>query len=266
MSAGLGANAGKGGRLQGKIALVTGVGGGIGKACALRFAQEGATVVGVDIHAGNAQQTAHEAAERGLTIDVIAPCDLTKAAYVQRCMDAVGERHGRLDVLVNAAAIAPHMAPVATMDYAAQWTPTLAGEVDIVFLACKLAWPLLAKSAGASIINFASVNARRASTHFGMAAHCAGKAAVLALTRQLAAEGGPGIRANTISPGLVVTPATELVGATRGEVRERLEARMPMRRLGQPDDIAWCAVYLASDEAGWVTGADFAVDGGVMAV
>ena len=98
-----------------------------------------------------------------------------------------------------------------------------------------------------------------------MAAHCAGKAAELAMTRQLAVEGAPGIRANTIAPGLIVTPATALAGATDGDKREVLLSRIPMKRLGVPDDIAWCAVYLASDEAGWVTGANFSIDGGVLA-
>ena len=200
-----------------------------------------------------------------MDIEVDAPCDLTVPEDVRRYIDNAGQRHGRIDILLNAAAIPPHMASVAAMDYAGEWTPTMVGELDIVFLACKAAWPYLLKSDCASIINFASVNAFRASTNFGMAAHCAGKAAVLALTRQLAVEGGPRIRANTISPGLIVTPATRLAGATEGEVRERILGRIPMKRLGQPDDIAWCAVYLASDEAGWVTGANFPIDGGVMA-
>jgi NAD(P)-dependent dehydrogenase (short-subunit alcohol dehydrogenase family) len=85
------------------------------------------------------------------------------------------------------------------------------------------------------------------------------------MTRQLALEGGPRIRANTISPGLVVTAATESVGATQGAVREAILARVPMKRLGQPEDIAACALFLASDEASWITGANFPVDGGVMA-
>jgi NAD(P)-dependent dehydrogenase (short-subunit alcohol dehydrogenase family) len=253
------------GRLSGKVALVTGIGGGIGKGCAMRFAQEGAIVIGCDIDARSASVTVNEARELGLSIDAVAPCDLTRTDDVRRFVDLAGERHGQIDVLLNAAAIPPHMASVAEMDYEKQWMPTMAGEVDLVFLACKLAWPYLQRSGAASIINFASVSAFRASVSFGMAAHCAGKAAVLAMTRQLALEGGPSIRANTISPGLIVTPATEYAGATQGEVRERLLARIPMKRLGHVDDIAWCAVFLASDESGWVTGANFPVDGGVMA-
>lgn len=252
-------------RLNGKIALVTGIGGGIGKGCALKFAEQGATVIGCDIDADTAAATAAEAKERGLSIDVVAPCDLTRAEDVKRYVNYAGEKHGRIDVLLNAAAIPPHMARAAEMDYEHEWTPTMVGEVDIVFLACKFAWPFLLRSEAASIINFASVSAFRASVSFGMAAHCAGKAAVLAMTRQLALEGGPTIRANTISPGLIVTPATQLAGATQGEVRERLLSRIPMKRLGEPEDIAWCAVFLASGESGWVTGANFPVDGGVMA-
>lgn len=89
---------------------------------------------------------------------------------------------------------------------------------------------------------------------------------MLGLTRQLAVEGGPlGIRANTISPGMVLTPATASAGAHQGGTRDALLARIPLGRVGTPEDIAWCAVYLASDEAAWVTGGNFPVDGGVMA-
>jgi NAD(P)-dependent dehydrogenase (short-subunit alcohol dehydrogenase family) len=156
------------------------------------------------------------------------------------------------------------MASAAEMDYQGQWVPTLVGEVDIVFLATQAAWPYLLESGKASIINFASVNAFRGSSNFGMVAHCAGKAAVLGMTRQLALEGGPLIRANTISPGLVVTAATESAGGTQGAIRANLLARIPMKRLGSPEDIAWCAVFLASDESSWITGSNFPVDGGVL--
>jgi NAD(P)-dependent dehydrogenase (short-subunit alcohol dehydrogenase family) len=250
------------GRLADKIALVTGIGAGIGKGCALMFARQGATVIGCDIDAASAQATVEEAREEGLVIDSVHPVDLTRPEEVRRYVTHAGERHGRIDILVNAAAIPPHMAPVAAMDYGAQYTPTMVGEVDIVFLACQAAWPYLQASGAASIINFASVNAFRGSLNFGMAAHCAGKAAVLAMTRQLAIEGGPAIRANTISPGLVVTAATAQAGAVEGAKREAILARVPLKRLGKPEDIAWCAVYLASDESAWVTGANFPVDGG----
>jgi NAD(P)-dependent dehydrogenase (short-subunit alcohol dehydrogenase family) len=252
-------------RLAGKIALVTGIGAGIGRGCALMFARHGATVIGCDLSAKRAQQTVDAGREEGLEIDSLAPVDLTKPPDVQRYIDYAAAKHGRIDVLLNAAAIPPHMAKIAEVDYEKQWLPTMTGEVDIVVLACKAAWPHMLASGNASIINFASVSAYRASMNFGMGPHCAGKAAVLAVTRQMAVEGGPRIRANTIAPGMVVTPATQSAGATEGKIREAILARVPMGRLGSPDDIAWCAVFLASDESSWVTGADFSVDGGVMA-
>ncbi|MER5789466.1 SDR family oxidoreductase [Streptomyces sp. NPDC001980] len=253
-------------RLSGKVALVTGAGAGIGQGCALLFAEQGATVVGCDIDADAAERTRKLAAERGAKVEVMAPLDMTVPGDAQQYADSVFERYGRTDVLVTAGAIAPHMASAAEMDFDAQWTPTLRGEVDVVFLPVRAAWPHLVASGGGSIVNFASVNAFRGSGTFGMVAHCAGKSAVLGLTRQLAVEGGPsGIRANTISPGMVRTPATESAGAHQGAARAALLARIPLGRVGTPEDIAWCAVYLASDESAWVTGGNFPVDGGVLA-
>lgn len=254
------------GRLEGKIALVTGVGAGIGQGIALRYAREGATVIGCDISAERADRTVADAAAEGLIIDSMHPVDLTKPADVQRWIEDAGAKHGRIDILVNAAAIPPHMAPVAIMDYDSQWTPTMVGEVDLVFLAIKAAWPWMTKVGGGSIINFASVNAMRGSTNVGMVAHCAGKAAVMAMSRQIAIEGGPhGIRCNTIAPGMVQTAATAEAGTSSGAVAERILQRLVIKRLGVPDDIAWAAVFLGSDESTWVTGANFPVDGGVTA-
>jgi NAD(P)-dependent dehydrogenase (short-subunit alcohol dehydrogenase family) len=252
-------------RLADKIAVVTGIGAGIGRGIALRFAREGATVIGCDINPATAQATVDAARAEGLTLLSVHPCDLTLEGDVSRLVEAAGALHGRIDVLVNAAAIAPHTARAVEMSYVPQWVDTIKGEVDIVFLACKAAWPYLEASGGASIINFASVNAFRGSTNFGMVAHCAGKGAVLAMTRQLALEGAPTIRANTISPGLVQTAATASAKATDGPIGAAILSRIPMKRLGTPDDIAWCAVFLGSDESAWITGANVPVDGGVLA-
>jgi NAD(P)-dependent dehydrogenase (short-subunit alcohol dehydrogenase family) len=252
-------------RLAGKVALVTGAGAGIGRGCALLFAREGAKVFGCDIDTDRALATVAAARAAGFEMDSAHPVDLTQPADVQRCVDMVLQRYGRIDVLVNAAAINPQFAPVAQMSYEKIWVPTMIGETDIVFLMCKAVWPHLLTGGGA-IVNFASIAALRGSEFAGMLAHSAGKGAVLAMTRQLAVEGGPhGIRANSISPGLVATLATASQGLTEGERRDSIAANIPLRRIGEPEDIAYCALYLASDEASWVTGTNISVDGGESA-
>ena len=252
-------------RLAGKVALVTGTGAGIGRGCALLFAREGAKVFGCDIDTDRALATVAAARAAGFEMDSAHPVDLTQPADVQRCVDLVVQRYGRIDVLVNAAAINPQFAPVAQMSYEKIWVPTMIGETDIVFLMCKAVWPHLLGGGGA-IVNFASIAALRGSEFAGMLAHSAGKGAVLAMTRQLAVEGGPhGIRANSISPGLVATLATASQGLTEGERRDSIAANIPLRRIGEPEDIAYCALYLASDEASWVTGTNISVDGGESA-
>jgi NAD(P)-dependent dehydrogenase (short-subunit alcohol dehydrogenase family) len=253
-------------RLAGKVALVTGIGAGIGQGIALRFAAEGAAVIGCDIVTAAAEATVEAASARDLALRSVHPVDLTVPADCARVVEDVVAEHGRIDVLVNAGAIQPHLAHVAEMDYDKQFRPTLAGEIDLVFLLTQAAWPHLKASGSASVINFASVNSFRGSRQLAMVAHCAGKGAILAMTRQLAIEGGPdGIRANTIAPGLIQTSATAAAGATGGDLKQQIVARTLLGRLGEPDDVAWCATYLASEESRWVTGANFPIDGGVTA-
>lgn len=250
-------------RLAGKVALVTGIGGGIGKGCGLGFAEQGARVIGCDINAEAAKATEAEARAQGWDMTILAPIDMTSEADVKKLVAFAIETHGRLDILLNAAATAV-FAWIEEMTLA-DWKKTLQGELDVVFLACKEAWPHLKQSGAASIINFASANAYMALDGSPALAHCAGKGGVLAMTRQLAMEGGPhNIRANTISPGLIVTPATSPVIADP-KFLERVLTKKMIKRVGQPKDIAMCAIYLASDEAGWVTASDVSIDGGATA-
>jgi NAD(P)-dependent dehydrogenase (short-subunit alcohol dehydrogenase family) len=253
-------------RLGGKVALVTGIGSGIGKGCALMFARHGARVMGCDIQAGTAEDTLAIARQENLPITSVHPCDLTNPADVQRVIDTTVEECAGIDILLNAAAFGA-FAWIQEMDYETQWKKTLAGELDVVFLACKAAWPHLISRGGGSIINFASANAYVALPGSPALAHCAGKGGVLAMTRQLALEGAPhGIRANTISPGLIVTGATRPVLESVPGFEATVMSKMMLKRLGQPEDVAWCATYLASDESSWVTGTDISVDGGATAM
>ncbi len=226
------------GRLAGKIAIVTGAANGIGAGCAAIFAGEGATVIGVDRD----------------------QCDVTDEAAVARMSSEIG----RVDILVNAAATAVFKW-IEALSYA-EWRQTLTAELDSVFLMTRAFWPQLKASGNASIINFASANARRALEGSPALAHIAGKGGVLAMTRQLAMEGAPhGIRANTISPGFIQTAATAAHLAADPSFKDIVLANNMIKRLGTPEDVAWCATWLASDEASYVTGGDFPVDAGATA-
>lgn len=252
----------RGNRLAGKVAIVTGIGAGIGRGCALMFAAQGAHVIGCDIDGASAEATVGEARAKGLAIDSMHPCDMTDPASVQRLIDFTMERGGGIDILVNAAAFGA-FEPIESMDYEQHWRKTLVGELDIVFLACKAAWPHLIARGGGAIVNFSSANAHIALDKSSALAHCAGKGGVLAMTRQLATEGAPhGIRANSIAPGLIETAATRYPLENLPGFREQVLVKAMIKRLGQPEDVAWCALFLASDEATLITAADFSVDAG----
>lgn len=252
-------------RLSGKVAIVTGIGSGIGRGCAEMFARAGATVIGCDIDVETAEATLSAARAEGLLIESVHPCDLTDPASVKRLIEFAVARHGGFDILVNAAAFGA-FAWIEDMDYETQWRKTLTGELDVVFLACKAAWPHLIARGGGSIINFASANAHVAFKPSPALAHCAGKGGVLAMTRQLAMEGGPhNIRVNTISPGLIQTDATRFPLENIPDFKEGVLEKTMLKRLGRPDDIGWCAIFLASDESSWVTGIDISIDGGATA-
>lgn len=233
-------------RLKGRVAVVTGAANGIGEGIACIFRDEGATVIGVD----------QEGADMA--------CDLTDEASTGALFAQLGEQHGRVDVLVNAAAFAV-FGWIEEMSYA-DWKRTLTGELDIVFLATRAAWPLLKASGSASVINFASANARHALEGSPALGHCAGKGGVQAMTRQLAMEGAPhGIRANTIAPGFIRTAATARHLAADPAFEQQVLSKNMLKRFGEPEDIAWCATWLASTEARYVTGADIPVDAGATA-
>jgi NAD(P)-dependent dehydrogenase (short-subunit alcohol dehydrogenase family) len=246
-------------RLAGKVAIVTGIGAGIGQGCALMFAREGAQVFGSDINPAAAAATLAIAQSEGLSMDNYS-CDLTKEKEVVKLVEAAVAKYGRIDILLNAAAYC-EFKWIEELDYETDWKRSIAGELDIVFLTCQKAWKYL-KINGGSIINFASANVREALKDSPALVHCATKGAVFSMSIQMAMEGAPHkIRVNTISPALVQTKATSHL-VNDPKMLEFLKSKHMLNRIGQPEDIAYAAVYLASDESSWVTAADFAIDGG----
>ena len=249
------------GRLDGKVALITGTGGGIGRAAAILFAREGATVVGCDLDAARAQETVSLVRDAGGAMTSTAPVDLAEEDAARAWIDGAAGEHGGIDVLYNNAGLTS-FAPLeeVTLD---DWSFTLRNELELVFLACKHAWPHLRARRGGSVINVGSTAGMTGSLTLDRAAHTASKGAVIALTRQLAAEGARhGIRVNTISPGMTVTPQTQHLFDDPDHPISRIADHIPLGRPGRPEDVTHCALFLASDESSYVTGANLVVDGG----
>jgi NAD(P)-dependent dehydrogenase (short-subunit alcohol dehydrogenase family) len=254
------------GRVQGKIALVTGAGLGLGRASSLLLAKEGAKLVVTDIDEKLAAQTAEAIGEAGgealsLRHDVANPDDW------QAVMDAVEQEFGRLDVLVNNAGIA--IAKTIEDTTLAEWRRTMAVNLDGVFLGCQAGIRLMKKTGG-SIVNLSSIDGIIGEAD--LAAYCASKGGVRTLTKAVAvhcAEQKYGIRCNSIHPGYIWTPQTENYLRDLGQLEEqraKVLSRHPIGFLGEPNDIAYMVLYLASDESKFVTGAEMVVDGGYLAV
>jgi NAD(P)-dependent dehydrogenase (short-subunit alcohol dehydrogenase family) len=246
-------------RLKGKVAVITGIGAGIGQGIALMFAREGAEVFGSDINEKAAEATANQAKSEGFEMSFLQG-DLTVESEVEKLMDSAVEKYGKIDILVTAAAFCDFQL-IEDLDYQTHWKRSIVGELDIVFLSCQKAWKYL-KINGGSIVNFASANVRQSLKGSPALVHCATKGGVYSMSIQMASEGGQfGIRVNTISPALVHTAATNHL-VQDPEFLQFLNAKHMVGRIGKPEDIAYCALYLASDESTWVTAADFPIDGG----
>lgn len=259
------ASVGEDGRLAGKVALITGTAGGQGREAALEFAREGATVVGCDVDGGGARKTAElVSAEGGRCTG--ASVDLGDSRATREWVDGAAREFGGMDVLYNNAS-RPRLGTIDAMSDE-DWRATIRNELDLVFFACRAAWPHLIERGGGSIINVGSVSGLVALSFWqgGIVAHAATKGAVIAMSRELALEGGPhGIRVNTISPGVVETPATAPALGSDSPLAAAVTRSSVLGRVGKPTDVAPMAVFLASDEAGWVSGANFVVDGGLTA-
>jgi NAD(P)-dependent dehydrogenase (short-subunit alcohol dehydrogenase family) len=250
-----------GSRLKNKIAIVTGAGSGIGRACAIALAREAAQVALVGRRQERLEETAHE---RGSAFVLAA--DVTKPNEVTSVVEQTLAHFGSLNVLLNNAGVL-HVG-TAEQITEEQWDETFNVNVRGLWLLSRAVLPAMRKAGGGSIINMASVLGINGARN--RAAYAASKGAVVLLTKCMAIDHGPEhIRVNAICPSFVGTDLTAAVISKAPDpaaVRSERIAVHPIGRLGQPEDIAGMAVYLASDESAWVTGSVFPVDGGYLAV
>ena len=257
------------GRMEGKIVLVAGAGSsgpgwGNGKASAVLYAREGAKVFAVDRAIAAAEETRDLIRSEGGEAEMFA-ADVAKSADCAAMVAACREAFGGLDVLHNNVGIAETGGPVETSEES--WNRVIAVNQTSVFLTCKHALPALVERGGGAIVNIASVAALRW-IGFPYLAYTASKAAVVAMTQNMAVQyAGHGIRVNCILPGLMDTPMIRepLAASYGGDVETMLETRhkqVPVGRMGDGWDTAHAALFLASDEARYITGAQLVVDGG----
>lgn len=247
-------------RLSGKVCVITGTGGSIGREAALAFAREGAHVVGCGLHVEDAEETVQAVRSAGGRMVSLHPCDLSNPGDCEALVDLATHSFGQIDVLFNNAAMAYFnwLEDISNEE----WDRNRREEVDLVFYLTRAAWPHLKTSHGV-VVNTGSLTALLSFKNLGSLAHTTAKAGIIAMTRQLAMEGRQhGIRANSISPGIIETNQT----------RQQLEdpewasymlGKTLLGRLGRPEEVARVALFLASDDSSYVTGVDIVVDGGM---
>lgn len=244
------------GRLQDKIALVTGTGSGIGAAIAERFIAEGAKVIAVDI-SGSQNAVAEKLGANCVPFQA----DVSKSADVQAMLAAAISNFGALHILCNNAAIEGHMAPVGEYPEE-EWEKVIAVNLRSVFLGMRYGIPLMLKSGGGSIVNTASMAAAVAFPN--MSAYCAAKGGVKQLTKTAAVEyADKNIRANAICPGTISTAITK---ALPPEYIKAIINANPVKRIAEPIEVAHLAVFLASSESSFITGTEITIDGGYTAL
>ncbi len=250
------------GRLDGKAALVTGGGSGIGRATSVRFAEEGAAVMVADLVADRASDTAEEIGAAGGSAWSVA-VDVSDAGAVQRAVQTTADELDGLDVVVNNAGVtivgAAHELPED------QWDRELAINLKSVYLVSRAAWPVFKRRGAGSIISTSSIAGLWGTPN--NAAYGASKAAVIMLTKCMALDGArDSIRANCVCPGMIDTPMIDGYFSDQPDPQAAREAAIgmqPLGRFGDPADVAEAFVYLASDESRWVTGSTVVVDGGL---
>jgi len=250
--------------LEGKVALITGAASGQGRAASVRFAEHGAQIAVADMNDDGAAETVALVEQAGSKA-VAVHTDVSERADVDAMVAAAVEAFGRLDVLYNNAAIQMSGRLVDTTEE--QWDITIATNLSAIFWACRAGLPHLAEDGGGSIINTASVLGLIGSE--GYAAYGAAKAGLVALTRQIATEHGPAVRANVIAPGSIDTPRFRKVVAEMPDGDDFLDGllgNIPLHRLGTAEDVSGIALFLASDLSAYTSGAVIPADGGLAAL
>ncbi|HYF47165.1 MAG TPA: SDR family oxidoreductase [Acidimicrobiales bacterium] len=242
--------------LDGRVALVTGASRGIGRAIATALAESGAKVM-----ISSRKQEALDEAAADMSGDVATfAANAGDPEQAEACVAATVERFGRVDVLVNNAATNPYMGPAIEIDLP-RYDKTFQVNLRGPLVWTQQAHRLSMAEHGGSVINIASIGGLAVEPSIGV--YNTTKAAIIYLTKTLAAELGPKVRVNAIAPGLV---KTDMARALWEPNEEALARRLPTRRLGEPEDIAGAAVFLASDLAGWITGHTLVVDGGALVI
>ncbi|MEV0619780.1 glucose 1-dehydrogenase [Nonomuraea sp. NPDC050404] len=251
------------GRFTGKVALVTGASGVVGRAAALAYAREGAAVLVAGRDESRLAEVVKLAEEGGGRASAFA-VDITRSTEVAAMVEAAVSRYGGLDVALNAAGIFGMMAPLADYDEDT-WDDVLAVNLKGVFLSMKHEIAHMRSNGGGAIVNVSS----NMGAHFrlpGAAAYAASKAAVSTLTRTAARDHiDDGVRINALSPGPIDTPMSMRAGETREERAERMKTSLPLGRVATPEEIADAALWLSSAESSFVVGADHVIDGGATA-
>jgi meso-butanediol dehydrogenase/(S,S)-butanediol dehydrogenase/diacetyl reductase len=248
-------------QLNGKVALITGAGSGIGRAIAALFAEEGAKVVVVDINKKHGKQTVRLIKKRGGDATFIM-ADVSKSPSVKKTVEQTIRKHRELNLLINNAGIESIGSVTETTEKA--WDRVINTNLKGTFLCSKHSAPRIAQSGGGAIINIASVLGLVGSK--GEAAYCASKGGIISLTRAMALDfAAQGIRVNCICPGSVITATFKRVMTATGNYKAsfaRNLEKIPLKRVARPEEIAQAALYLASDKSSYVTGSTLVIDGG----